>query len=219
LAGRKIVVRFDRSHDPVRNLEREEEAFDEVERGKLPELVRLWVNNECLVRGRAKTARYGWYHRDIARRMAIPVLVRSTGGGVVFHDLGNLNWSFFLKNSGAVLPPKAIFERGSKYVVGALKRLGVPAQFSPPNRIEVENRKVSGMAARSTKRTLLVHGTLLLNSDLDKLNLLCIPPDGSPPVSNVSEWAPDIDAWKVTGALVDVLGESGFDVRMADGVI
>ena len=146
------------------------------------------------------------------------MIERTTGGGVVYHDDGNLNWSFFMSTSGPIQAPTASFDRGSKFITGALSRLGIRAKFSPPNRIDVSGRKVSGMAARSTVRTLLVHGTLLLNSDLKLLNKLCIPPAGCPPVSNISEWKPRIDAASVVEAVVGVLEEAGFKVRMGDPV-
>ncbi len=213
---REILVYFDKDRDPVRNLKREEELFAVAEGRTHPEFVRFWVNSECLVRGKARNVKYGWYKEEVAKEMRVPVIERQTGGGVVYHDLGNLNWSFFLRASGSFLSPTASFDKVSKYVVKALRSFGLRAQFSPPNRIDVSGRKVSGMAARSTVRTLLVHGTLLLNSDLGKLNLLCTPPPGCPPVSNLSEWVHGIDQGKVIKAVVEALEDSGFSVKTID---
>ena len=207
-----MLVYIDRTTDPVANLKREFELFEQVDSGKLPEVARFWVNSSCLVRGPARSPRYGWYNEKLAEQMGIPVITRSSGGGVVYHDEGNLNWSVFFRTSGAFLSPTSAFDLGSKYIIRALETLGVVARFSPPNRIDVANRKVSGMAARSTPRTLLVHGTLLLNSNLERLNRLCIPPDGCPPVSNLSEWAKGIDVEGVTGAVVKELAKSGYQV-------
>jgi lipoate---protein ligase len=215
LAGRELLVYFDRSEDPVENLRREDELFQQVERGALPELVRFWVNSECLVRGKVKAARYGWYNEELAERMGVRVVERSTGGGVVYHDKGNLNWSFIARTNGAFLAPTATFDRTSKYMLRALESLGVRATFSAPNRIDVSGLKVSGMAARSTHRALLVHGTLLLNSNLEKLNMLCIPPAGCPAVANVNQWANGIDAPRVAAAFVSALKDSGFRVTAA----
>ena len=214
--GRELLVYFDRTRNPQENLSREEVIFGRVDGGSLPELLRFWVSDECLVRGKAKSVKYGWYDEGLAQKLGIMVIERETGGGVVYHDEGNLNWSFFLRTSGAFLSPTAAFDQASRYVVKALVSLGAQAQFSPPNRIDVSGRKVSGMAARSTVRTLLVHGTLLLNSDLERLNLLCIPPAGCPPVSNLSEWVDGVDPARVAGALVGVLERSGFDVKTVD---
>ncbi len=178
-------------------------------------MLRFWRNSECLVRGRAASPKYGWFREEVAARLGIPVLERSTGGGVVYQDLGNLNWSFFLKTSGKMLSPRAVFEQASSHVVEALKSLGVPACFSNPNRIEAAGRKVSGMAARSSIRTLLVHGTLLLNTDLERLNMLCIPPAGCPPVSNVSEFSKEISVEDVITRVFEGLRQSGFRPRIA----
>ncbi len=217
LLSRELLVYFDQNRDPLINLKREAELFEEVEKGS-SEVARFWVNSPCLIRGEAKNSRYGWYHEDIAREMGIPVLTRSTGGGVVYHDEGNLNWSLFLKKSDAVMSPQVVFQEGSQYIVKALNRLGIEARFFPPNRIDVSDRKVSGLAARTTKGTLLVHGTLLLNSDLEKLNRLCIPPPSCPPVANLGKWVKEIDAPAVVKNMVAVLKESGFDVRFMDKV-
>jgi len=211
-----IVVYLDETRDPAKNLAREEEIFRKVERRELPETVRLWLNSECLVRGPAKSAKHGWYNEKLAKEMGIPVVERPTGGGVVYHDEGNLNWSFFFRNRGAFLAPKIMFEQTSEVVIKALRRLGVDANFAPPNRIDVSGRKVSGMAARSTARAMLVHGTLLLHTDLERLNALCIPPVGCPPVANVGEWARGIDAEKVLEALAGVLRNDGHNVKTTD---
>lgn len=216
MPARELLVYFDKTRDPVENLAHEEQIFKRVDDNKLPELVRFWVNSECLVRGKARSSKYGWYREELAEELKVPVILRETGGGVVYHDRGNLNWSFFLKTSGAFLSPAAAFDQGSKYMVKALGGLGVQAQFFPPNRIDVAGHKVSGMAAKSTVHTLLVHGTLLLDSDLVKLNQLCIPPVDCPPVANISQWVKDIDASKVAEALVHALGDSGFEVKTVD---
>ncbi len=213
-----MLVRFDPGKDPAANLRRESEIFEGVERGDFQETLRFWVNSECLIRGRAKTPKYGWYDEEMAERLKVPVFERSTGGGVVYQDEGNLNWSFFLRTPGAFVSPTTAFGQASSYVIGALRTLGVEARFSPPNRIDVGDRKVSGMAARSTPRTLLVHGTLLLDSDLERLNLLCIPPPGCPPVSNLTRWAKELTYLDVVNAVTRELTASGFEVRTTDAL-
>jgi len=216
MAVEEITVYLDSARDPVANLTREAELFNMVDERSHPECVRFWANSRCLVRGPARSPKHGWYNEELAKELEIPVIERTTGGGVVYHDEGNLNWSFFLRTSGSFQSPRASFDRASKIIIGALDRLGIHARFSPPNRIDVSDRKVSGMAARSTVRTLLVHGTLLLRSDLKTLNQLCIPPPDCPPVSNLCEWKPGIDSESVVRAVIDVLEGSGFRVRTVE---
>lgn len=211
---RKKDVGFwvDDVRDPAMNIAREEELFRLAEEGRISQLVRLWVNSECLVRGRARSPRHGWYREGLAEEMGVSVIERSSGGGVVFHDAGNLNWSFYVAGSGAISSPRAIFEGGSTYVVGALAKLGLKAEFAPPNRIDVAGRKVSGMAARVSAKGTLVHGTLLVSADLVKLDRLCVPPPGCPPVSNLADFAPGVDVQVVAKAFEEFLSESGLDV-------
>jgi lipoate---protein ligase len=214
LSGKEVRVYFDRTRDPIRNLAREDELFAGVDGRKLPELVRFWIDSECLVRGKARSASYGWYNETLAEKMKIKVIDRATGGGVVYHDEGNLNWSFFLKSAGRLVSPERMFGQASGYMTRALASLGVNAEFAPPNRIDVQGRKISGMAARSTPKAYLVHGTLLLRADLDKLNKLCIPPKGCPPVANLDEWVPEVQPLQVVRAVAEELKNSGFDVRL-----
>ncbi|MDG6954145.1 MAG: hypothetical protein JRN27_08560 [Nitrososphaerota archaeon] len=213
-SGKEVLVRYDRTLNPEKNVAMEQEVFAKVEASELPESVRFWVDTECLVRGKVKNVRYGWYHEGLARRLGVRVVQRETGGGVVYHDRGNLNWSIFVRSAGPFHSPAKLFGQASGYIVRALERLGVPARFAPPNRVDVGGYKVSGMAARATPRALLVHGTLLLNTDLDRLNLLCIPPPGCPPVANVSRWVGDVRARSLVDATVQVLKDSGMKVRL-----
>lgn len=213
-----VRVEYDKNSDPRWNLDREEALFRLADKNEIPDLVRFWVNGPCLIRGKVRSPKYGWYAEERARSLGIPVYQRSTGGGVVYHDEGNLNWSFFLKSHGAFLSPVKMFSYASSFMIGALGRIGLDARFSPPNRIDSHGRKISGMAARSTPRAYLVHGTLLLHADLGRLNELCVPPLGCPPVANVQEWLPGVEAPRVIGATIRVLSDSGFEIQNGEGL-
>ena len=212
----EIRVTFDSGRDPADNLAREEELFQSMQKGGATDLARFWVDGPCLVRGKARNPKYGWYREATARELGVSVFERTTGGGVVYHDEGNLNWSSFLKNAGRLLSPTQMFEDASRHLIRALGALGVPAAFAPPNRIDVQGRKVSGMAARSTPALRLVHGTLLIDSDLEKLNRLCIPPVGCPPVANIKEWTGPIEAADVVSAFVKSARASGTKVHFGN---
>jgi lipoate-protein ligase A len=209
---RPIRVIFSQTRNPELNLAKEKAIFFEVESRSSPDTLFFWINDECLVAGQIKSAKYGWYNQKLAEEMKIPVYKRFTGGGVVYHDLGNLNWSFFVRTNGGFRSPEKIFREYSKFIIESLKQLGLDAYFAPPNRIEVAGKKVSGMAARSGLKCLLVHGTLLLNSNLERLNLLCIPPPESPEVANLSQWLPDINSEMVMKAIVSTMQKNGYQV-------
>jgi lipoate-protein ligase A len=212
VAPRKLLVFVERGTEPVTNVAAEDRIFGQVDRREMPEVLKFWKNTECLIRGRARNRNYGWYNEELAAKLRVPVVERSTGGGVVYNDLGNLNWSFFLQASGVSVSPVALFERSSAYVVKALRQGGFDARFSPPNRIDVSGRKVSGMAARSTRNAHLVHGTLLIDTNLERLNSLCVAPSGCPPVSNLREWLPGVDEEVLEQAITAQLAESDYDV-------
>jgi len=218
LHERELLVYSDRASDPASNLKLESEIFERVNGGELPEILRFWVNSPCLVRGPAKTPGHGWYNEKLAADLKIPIFTRSSGGGVVYHDEGNLNWSFFLHSPGSFLAPRAAYELGANHIIGALQTLGAAALFAPPNRIDVSGHKVSGIAARFTPRALLVHGTLLLSTDLDRLNALCIPPPDCPPVANLSSWVSGISAGMVEEAVTMELTKSGVDPRRVERI-
>ena len=94
----------------------------------------------------------------------IHVVRRLSGGGAVYHDLGNLNFSFITKDDGESFHN---FRKFTEPVVAALKKLGVNAELSGRNDLEVEGRKISGNAQFSTKGKMFSHGTLLFNSEMD----------------------------------------------------
>jgi len=183
-----ILIILDENKNPKINLRKEILLLKRIEKDLINGIFRIWINEECLVRGISKSKYYGWYREDIARKLKIPVYKRITGGGVVYHDLGNLNWSFFVKANLQYTDCKMIFEKFGNLIAEALNAIGIEAYFSQPNRIEIDGYKISGMAAKVTNKAMLVHGTLLVRSNLDKLNMLCIPPPNSPPVQNICYW-------------------------------
>lgn len=94
----------------------------------------------------------------------IHVVRRLSGGGAVYHDLGNLNFSFITKDDGDSFHN---FQKFTEPVVQALQSLGVNAQLSGRNDIEADGRKISGNAQFSTKGRMFSHGTLLFDAHME----------------------------------------------------
>lgn len=184
--------------DPAANLGLEDALLLEVEAGTRPDTLRLWVADECLVRGAYRSCRSGWHREAQARALGVPVHTRSTGGGTVYFDRGNLNWSFYLRRAEGYVGGARLFQHCAAFIARCLAPLGIAAAFAPPNRIDVGGRKISGMASRAGFGAVLVHGTLLVASDLARLNDLCIPPPGCPPVTRLCDLAPALTVEALT---------------------
>ncbi|KAJ2159109.1 hypothetical protein GGF46_003264 [Coemansia sp. RSA 552] len=123
----------------------------------------LWRNRAAVVIGRNQNA---WAECDLATLRARDVWLarRTSGGGAVYHDPGNTNYT--------VLLPRAAFgrDRCAQLVACALRRLDVPAHVTPRHDVAVGGRKVSGSAFRLTRARALAHGTMLIDADLARLS-------------------------------------------------
>lgn len=147
------------SQDPSYNLAFEE--FVQAHRREGNYLI-LWQNKNAVIIGRNQNAE-AEIHRDFVERHGISVIRRNTGGGAVYHDLGNLNYSF-ITDAGDVSQRSAAFFTGP--VVTALQKLGLDACASGRNDILVSGCKISGTAQHLMNGRILHHGTLLFDSDL-----------------------------------------------------
>ena len=101
---------------------------------------------------------------DYVREKGIHVVRRLSGGGAVYHDLGNLNFSFITKDDGDSFNN---FKKFTEPVTIALGKLGINAELSGRNDILAEGRKISGNAQFATKGRMFSHGTLLFDSEID----------------------------------------------------
>ena len=144
--------------DPFINLSLEHHLFEYT---SVPALF-LYQNSPCVVIGRAQNP---WVECDLHFLDAenIPLLRRQSGGGTVFHDLGNLNFTFF--SAKAHLDKK----HNLKLVLQALMLFGVCAELNDRHDLLLADKKISGSAFRETRSMAFHHGTLLLASHLEIL--------------------------------------------------
>lgn len=176
----KIII--NNHTDPYFNLAAEEYLLDNVS----GELFMLWRNEPAVIIGRSQNA-FAELNAEFIREHGIKVVRRLTGGGAVFHDLGNVNFTYIVRREGE---QTLDFARFTKPVIEALRRLGVPAELSGRNDIVVnvdgEVRKISGNAqcvrpakyAAGGADRIMHHGTLLYNADMSKLaGALNVDPD------------------------------------------
>lgn len=146
------------SQNPFYNLAFEEYVLASRTSG---DYLLLWQNDNTIVIGQNQNAEEE-INRAFVEEHGIHVVRRTTGGGAVYHDLGNLNYSFITDAGDS---ETLAMERFTLPVVNALRGLGLQAEASGRNDILVEGRKVSGTAQRLLNGRILHHGTLLFNAD------------------------------------------------------
>ena len=146
------------STDPAYNLAFEEYILTHFRKGNI---LILWQNDNAVIIGRNQNTAEE-INQQFVDDHGIRVIRRNTGGGAVYHDLGNLNYSFIADADSIDQAATQLFLAP---VVNALRGLGMDANFSGRNDILVSDRKISGTAQQLSKGRLLLHGTLLFDSN------------------------------------------------------
>jgi lipoate---protein ligase len=149
--------------DPQINLAIEEYALKNLDINETYLL--FYINEPSIIIGKNQNT-IEEINTEYVESNGVKVVRRLSGGGAVYHDLGNLNFSFITKDDGESFHN---FRKFTEPVVTALKKLGVNAELSGRNDIEVGGRKISGNAQFSTKGRMFSHGTLMLNSEIDNV--------------------------------------------------
>ncbi|MBO6159538.1 MAG: lipoate--protein ligase [Firmicutes bacterium] len=147
-------------YDPFLNLAREEVLLRRVKEGQI--LLYLWQNQNTVVIGRNQNC-YKECRVSLLESEGGILARRLSGGGAVFHDLGNLNYTFFAMREDFDT------KRQTGLILDAVRSFGLAADATGRNDIEVNGRKISGNAYYLTKEACYQHGTVMIDVNADKI--------------------------------------------------
>lgn len=155
--------------DPAMNLAIDEAILNSVLEGRISSTLRFWRNNRSVIVGRFQRI-CDEVDLDLCAKEGISVVRRISGGGTVYQDLGNLNYTIVLTDEHRLIKGLGITESYKvlcSWLQRALKLMGLNPEFKPPGNILLNGKKISGSAQLRRRGGVLHHGTLLVNADLN----------------------------------------------------
>lgn len=164
-----MIAYINQSTDPYYNLALEEYFL--TNENIQEDILLFWRNHNTIVIGKNQNV-YAEINQPFVKENDIQVVRRLSGGGAVYHDDGNLNYTIIKQNADKY---KNDFSYFTTPVVKALQSLGLPASFSGRNDILLDDKKISGNAQYNYKNRQLNHGTLLFDSNLNILSNALLP--------------------------------------------
>lgn len=194
--------------DPYRNIAIEKALLEKVE----PEqcILYLWQNRNTVVIGHNQNA-WAECRTTLLEEEGGVLARRLSGGGAVFHDIGNLNFTFLVRDEDYDV------DRQLSVIQEALKGLGIEAVKSGRNDLLVQERKFSGNAFYHRQGHAYHHGTLLVNVDMQKLGRYLTPPKAKleakgiqsvrSRVANLTEFAPELTCDSLRGYMKEAFAK------------
>lgn len=201
-------IYISRETDPYFNIAAEYQLLMEAKEGI--DLF-LWQNQPCIVIGRNQNL-YSECNMEYLEKKQILPARRFSGGGAVFQDMGNLNFTFVTKEEKA--NPEQLIE----IVKNAVSSLGIECSFSGRNDLLYEGKKISGHANYSEDGNYMYHGTMMVNIDLDMLTNVLQPSfiklnskgidSVRSRVLNLSQINKEITAEKLSQAFINIFSDT-----------
>ncbi|GAB2024581.1 lipoate--protein ligase [Lactovum odontotermitis] len=177
----------------------------------------LWQNKRAVIVGRNQNT-FAEVNQDYIDAHDVQVVRRVSGGGAVYHDMGNICFTFFVPVASSA---GVNFEQFVKPMHDALQSVGLDAKITGRNDLEIDGKKISGNAQRYAGGYLMHHGTLLWDSDVEAMIRSLNVSDEKfvskaaksvrSRVGMIKEYAPDLDLQKFMDALQYYLTDKGKD--------
>ncbi len=158
-----MIYLLSNSTDPRYNLALEEFLFDEAYTGET--ILMLWQNEPSVIMGKHQNA-FEEVNSKYVEENGIHVVRRLSGGGAVYHDLGNLNFTCITRKNRE---ESFNFREFADPIIALLGSLGVEAEFNSRNDMTINGKKFSGNAQYVKRDKVLHHGTLLFDTDISPL--------------------------------------------------
>lgn len=159
-----MIYILGKSHSPQFNLAMEEYCFRKLT--QYDKIFLLWQNEPSIIVGKHQNT-LEEINTHYVRQQGIHVVRRISGGGTVYHDLNNLNFTIISNEKNGIGFDLKSF---TKPIVVTLETLGVTAELSPRNDLRINGKKICGTAQAYVNGRMMFHGCLLFNSDLSALS-------------------------------------------------
>ena len=159
-----IFIDNEGCNNPKLNLALEEYALRNFDTST--DYLLFYINDPSIIIGRNQNT-LEEINQEYITEKDIQVVRRISGGGAVYHDLGNLNFSFITNHDGKSI---SNFKKFTAPVIRVLNDMGVEAELKGRNDILVSEKKISGTAQFSTGKRMISHGTLLFDTDMSEVS-------------------------------------------------
>ncbi len=166
-----IIDYFD---DPLKNIAFEEALFDLSREVYGETIARIWLSPRSVVIGYSLDWCEEVYCEE-AMATKTPIVRRFTGGGAVYHDLGNINISVARYSKSFFVDLEAIFSEATSLISDVVRELGLESRVENLNDVVVKGYKVSGSSAAIRRNGYFYHSTLLVSADIGLLKRLIRP--------------------------------------------